>query len=98
MAGVMYENWNGRALTAHTAIVGRLTRSFIGAIFRYAYIKCGVEKVILPIPTTNIKSNAFAQNLGFTEEARIKDAAPGGDIVIYTLRKADCRFLGKNYA
>lgn len=97
VAGVMYENWNGKSIVAHMAVTGRLTRGFIGEIFRYAFQKCGVEKVILPIASTNVKSLSFAENLGFTEEARIKDAAPGGDIILCTLSRSECRFLGKKF-
>lgn len=98
VAGVMYENWNKRSITAHMAITGQLTRSFLGAIFRYAFEKCGVHKVILPISSGNAKSSKFAQKLGFTEEARIRDAAPDGDIVIFSLAKNECKYLGKEYA
>lgn len=96
-AGVIYENWNGQSVVAHMAITGRLTRTFIGAIFRYAFGQCGVAKVILPVASTNIKSNHFVGRLGFTEEARIRDAVPGGDIIFYTLEKSACRFLGEQY-
>jgi RimJ/RimL family protein N-acetyltransferase len=98
VAGVMYENWNQQSVTAHMAITGQLTRSFLGAIFRYAFEKCGVHKVILPISSGNAKSNKFAQKLGFIEEARIRDAAPDGDIVIFCLAKNECKYLGKEYA
>ena len=97
VAGIMYENWNGRSLTAHIAISGQINRSYIGAIFRYAYVTCGVEKAIVPVSSANTKSVRFVQKLGFTEEARITDAAPDGDIILYTLKKADCRYLGERY-
>lgn len=97
LAGVMFENWNGKSIVAHMAATGRLTRTFLGVIFQYAYEKCGVEKVILPISSANIKSSKFAKHLGFEEEARISDADPNGDIIIYTLKKGDCRFLGNKY-
>ena len=98
VAGVIYENWNKRSVVAHMAITGRLTRKFIGAIFRYAYEQCGVNKVILPVQSDNVKSNHFVKHLGFTEEARIREAAPDGDIIIYSLAKSECRYLGKEYA
>lgn len=97
VAGVIYENWNKRSVVAHMAVTGRLTRSFIGAIFRYAYNQCGVNKVILPVSSGNDKSNRFVKHLGFTEEARIRDADPQGDIIIYSLAKSECRFLGAQY-
>ncbi len=97
VAGVIYENWNKRSIVAHMAVTGRLTRAFLGVIFRYAYEQCGVNKVILPVSSENEKSNNFVKRLGFTEEARIRDADPQGDIVIYSLEKSACRFLGENY-
>lgn len=97
LAGVIYENWNKRSVVAHMAVTGRLTRAFVGAIFRYAYEQCGVNKVILPVSSANAKSMRLVNHLGFTEEARIRDADPGGDIIIYTLKKSDCRFLGKEF-
>lgn len=97
IAGVIYENWNKRSVVAHMAVTGRITRSFLGAIFRYAYEKCGVNKVILPVSSGNDKSNNFVRHLGFTEEARVKDADPAGDIVIWTMEKSACRFLGQEY-
>lgn len=97
IAGVIYENWNQRSVVAHMAVTGRLTRKFIGAIFRYAFDQCGAAKVILPVGSSNRKSMHFVRHLGFSEECRIRDAAPGGDIVLFTLRKSDCRFLGENF-
>ena len=97
IAGVLYENWNGRSIMAHMGIEGRLTPAFIGAVFDYAYNVCNVEKVILPVGSTNAKSIKLVENMGFAKEGRIADASPEGDIVIYTLKKADCRFLGDRY-
>jgi hypothetical protein len=36
--------------------------------------------------------------MGFMEEGRITDASPQGDIVLYTLARNDCRFLGESYS
>lgn len=96
-AGTMFENCNGVSLIAHMAVTGRLTRSFIGAIFRYAFVQCGVRKVILPVPSTNTKCCDFVMHLGFAEEARVRHAAPGGDIILFTLERKHCRFLGEAY-
>lgn len=97
VAGVAYENWNGRSIVAHMSITGLITRKFLWAIFDYAYRKCGVEKVILPVESDNARSIKFVGHLGFTEEARIADAGKTGDIILFTLRKRDCKFLGDAY-
>jgi len=97
VAGIIYENWNGQSLMAHIAAEGRFTPAYVGAIFDYAYNVCNVHKAIVPVWSTNIRSANMVKKMGFTEEARIKDGCPNGDIIIYTLKKADCRFLGDKY-
>jgi hypothetical protein len=97
VAGVIYENWNRRSITAHMVVSGKLTRSFIFAIFHHAFVTCGVHKVICPVNNTNTKSNSLVKNMGFVAEGRLKDCSPDGDIILYTLQKSDCRFLGEQY-
>lgn len=94
IAGVIYERWNGRSIVAHIAIEGRVTAAFIAAIFDYPFNRCGVQKIICPITTDNERSIRLAKNMGFREEARIADAAPTGDLLLFTLPKNNCRFLG----
>lgn len=96
-AGVLYEQWNGRSIVAHIAVADRMTPAFLAAIFHYPFVHCGAHKVICPIPADNARSVRLATNMGFIQEARIADAAPTGDILIYTLTKANCRFLENKY-
>ncbi len=96
-AGVLFEHWNGRSIVAHMAALGWLTPAYVAAIFDYAYNVCGANKVILPVASQNFRSGKFVRKLGFREEARIKDACPEGDIILYTLEKADCRYLASRY-
>lgn len=96
-AGVLYEQWNGRSIVAHIAVTGRMTPSFLAAIFDYPFRVCGAEKIMCPIPSNNERSKALATNMGFSQEACLKDAAPSGDILIFTLSKPDCRFLKDRY-
>ena len=97
IAGVIYENWNGRSIICHIAVEGRLTRRYLGAIFDYAYNVCNVEKIIVPVESHNLKSVKLIKNMGFTEEGRIKDCQPEGDTILYTMTKGNCRFLGDRY-
>ena len=93
IAGVIFERYNGVSLWLHVAIEGRLTPDYIKAIFKYAFVDCDVEKVIGTVTSGNVKAIKFDEHLGFTEEARIRDAAPDGDIIIYTMLKRNCRFI-----
>jgi RimJ/RimL family protein N-acetyltransferase len=97
VAGVIYENWNQRSIMCHIAIEGRLTPVYLAAIFDYPFKVCEAEKIITPIASENLTSIKLVENMGFSEEARIKDAHPDGDIILFTLSRSACRFLGERY-
>ena len=97
VAGVIYENWNRRTITCHIAISGRLTPRYLAVIFDYPFNVCDVKKIIVPVDSTNSKSVNLVEKMGFTEEARIKDGMADGDMILYTLAKNDCKYLGERY-
>ena len=97
VAGVIYENWNRRTITCHIAISGRLTPRYLAVIFDYPFVVCDVKKIIVPVDATNSKSVNLVEKMGFTEEARIKDGMADGDMILYTLAKNDCKYLGERY-
>ena len=97
VAGVIYENWNRRSITCHIAISGRLTPKYLWAIFDYPFRVCDVKKIIVPVDATNSKSVKLVKKMGFTEEARIKNGMANGDLILYTLAKNDCKYLGERY-
>lgn len=97
VAGVIYTDWNGKSVICHIAIDGRINRFYLFAIYDYAFNVCGVNKVIVPVWSDNEKSLRMVTRMGFTEEGRIKDAQPNGDIILLTMAKTDCRFLGDRY-
>ena len=97
IAGVIYENWNKRTVFCHIAVEGRLTKAYLKAIFDYPFNVLNVEKIIVPVVKDNQKNIKLVQNMGFAEEARIKDGSPLGDIIFMTLARKDCRFLGVRY-
>jgi len=96
-AGVVYEQFNGRSLVAHMAIAERMTPAYLAAIFDYPFNVCNVNKVILPVASTNLRCIRFVCHLGFREEARIRDADPKGHILLFTMAKSRCRFLRERY-
>jgi L-amino acid N-acyltransferase YncA len=97
IAGIAYENWNGASMTCHMKVTGRLTREFLWANAAYSFLKCGVRKLIAPIADDNGRMMALAIKMGFQEEARIRDAHPNGDILLFTLTKENCRFLDEKW-
>ena len=98
IAVVIYENWNHQSIWCHFAIQGQLTPAYLAAIFDYPYNICQVEKIICPVGSDNEQSAKVVRKMGFTEEGRIKEGRPHGDIVFYTLRRNDCRFLNTRYS
>ena len=94
IAGVIYENWNHQSIFCHIAIKGRMTKKYLKAIFDYPFNVCKVKKIIVPVVSNNAKSLKLVANMGFIEEARLKDASIDGDIIFLTLAQEKCRFLG----
>lgn len=93
---VGFDAWNGASCEMHVAGEGGwVTRELIRACFDYAFNQAGLKVVIGMVPSTNAKALRFDQHVGFSEVARIKDAAPDGDLVILQLRREDCRYLEK---
>jgi len=97
VCGVVYENWNGRSIVCHIAFRGRLTPAYLGAVFDYPFNVCKVDKIIAPIGSGNVKAITLVSKMGFIEEGRIKNADTDGDIVLLTLTRDACRYLGTPY-
>jgi len=97
IAGVVYEDFNGRSVTAHIAAKpGRrwMTKEFLAVIFDYPFNQLKVEKLIGVVPSGNLEARRLDEHFGFTIEARLKDCHPTGDLLIYTMRRDQCRWLG----
>ena len=97
VAGVIYENWHGRSITCHIAVTGRMTPAYLFAIFDYPFNVCKVGKIIVPVSSANLTSIRFVEKMGFQEEARINNAMPDGDMVIFTMPKEQCKYLENRY-
>lgn len=97
VAGVVYENWNRRSITCHIAVQGLMTPYYLHCIFHYPFVHLGCEKILAPVAQGNDDSIQFVENLGFEREATLSDFHPDGDLLLYTMRGEDCRFLGERY-
>lgn len=97
VAGVVYENWNGASFVCHIVVEGLLTPAYLAAIFHYPFVHCGASKMIAPVAESNEDSIRFVKKLGFREEARLLDAHPDGSLLLFTMKSAECRFIGQRY-
>ena len=97
VAGTVYEMWNGKSVVCHIAW-NRVTPAYVAAVYDYAYNVCGVDKIIGPISSNHTRALKLVTKMGFSEEARIKQAAhDAGDIVFMTQTPEKCRYLEPRY-
>ena len=97
VAGVIYEGWNGVSCVCHIASEGRMTAVFLAAIFDYPFVHGGLKKIMAVIPSGNDKSISLVSKMGFRKECQILDVHPDGSLLIYTMSKEQCRFIGERY-
>jgi hypothetical protein len=66
-------------------------------VYDYPYNVANVDKIIGPISSKHTRALKLVTKMGFSEEARIKNAAPDGDIVFMTQTPDKCRYLEPRY-
>lgn len=95
IGGVLYDDYRVSSISMHCAGVGRwLTREFLRAVFDYPFNYLKVKKVIGLVDSMNDKAMRLDKHLGFVQEGLIKEASRFGDLVILTMTREQCRFLG----
>lgn len=99
VAGVLYDHFNGASIAMHVAAEGKhwLNREYLWFCFYYPFEQLKVKKVIGLVPSDNEAALKFDKHLGFVEEGRIKDAHPGGDILILTMTRSQCKHLERHH-
>ena len=96
IGAVLFDNYNGRSICIHVASNGTghwITPEFLRQVFHYPFIQLGVSVIIGQVDSTNLPALTFDRSIGFVEEHVIPDAGKFGDLVILTMRPAQCRFL-----
>jgi len=95
VAAVLFEGFNGASVMVHLASLRRdwLNREFLWYVCHYPFEELGVTKVLAPIESDNLDSIRWTEHFGFTLEATLKDAAPKGDLLIYSITKDQCKWL-----
>lgn len=97
VAGVVFDGFNGRNIWMHVAAVPGgewLVRAYLMVCFAYPFELCGVDRISGYVDASNAMARRFDEHLGFREEARLAGAAAdGGDVILYVMRRADCRYL-----
>lgn len=92
----LYDDYNGASVNMHIASDGSrswLNREFLWYAFYYPFEQLGCKRVTGLVPESNLSARRFDEHLGFVLEAALKDAHPDGDLLVYRMLRADCRWL-----
>jgi RimJ/RimL family protein N-acetyltransferase len=97
VAGVLYEGYNHHNIWMHVAAEpGKkwLNREFLRYCFHYPFVELGCNRVSGYVEAQNADARRFDEHLGFQQEAVLQGAASdGGDVILYVMRRDDCRYL-----
>lgn len=79
----------------HVAGVGHwLSRTALAVFFSYPFQELGLRRVTALVAKKNKKSRKLCEDLGFSQEGRLRQAAVNGDdLIVYGLLRKDCRWL-----
>lgn len=98
MAGVIYQDYNGSCVTAHIAAEGNwATKTFLWIIFDYPFRQIGAKMILAPVCSTNAKSIKMLEHMGFVKEGELLGATSEGDLLLYVMRKENCKYLRGRY-
>lgn len=97
--GVLYDQSYERSVCMHCAGDSAywLNKTFLRMSFDYPFNQLKVGKVIALVDSANTAAIRFDQKLGFIEEGRLKDAGRQGDLVLLTMTRSQCRWIGDTH-
>jgi len=97
IGAIMYENFSGTNVWMHVAgVAGKqwINRLLLKAAFKYPFVQLGCNRVSGWVDASNLKARRLDEHLGLKQEAILEGAAKdGGDVIIYRMKKEECRFL-----
>lgn len=99
IAGVVgYDGYNGASVMMHSAGEGNwCTRSMLFAVFHYPFAALKCNMVIGLVPSGNEAAIRFNRHIGFDTAAVLHGAHPDGSLLVMTLSRINCRWLGERY-
>lgn len=97
VAGVLYEGFNGVNVWMHVAAEPGskwMTKEYLRYCFYYPFDELGCKRVSGYVEASNLAARRFDEHLGFRQEAVLEGAATdGGDVILYVMRREDCRYV-----
>jgi len=102
LGGVIYTNYTGRTVQIHQAgfVPAWPTPQFMFCIYDFPFNLLKVEKLIATVPSTNKRAMNITRKMGFTHTVTIPDIVLGGDLVVLSMSRDQCKYLklGWRYA
>lgn len=98
IAGVVFNDYNGANICMHVA--SDLSRSwmnkeFLWFCFYYPFEQAKVKRITTVVAESNEAAIKFNRHIGFTEETRLKDAHPDGDLIVFRMFRDACRWSNR---
>ena len=97
VASAMFDWYNGASIFAHIAVTGRISHEWLHRICHYPFVQLQCQVVIGLVSSTNLAAQRFDEHFGFQKQVTLPGADTHGDLLIYTLQKADCRFITRRH-
>jgi len=73
---------------------GYTPKQLLKASFDYPFNQLGIEKAFGIVNSNNVKAIEYDKKLGFKEAVRFAGMhEDGGDLVVFEMNKADCRWI-----
>jgi RimJ/RimL family protein N-acetyltransferase len=96
--GCVYREFTRASISVHIAGFTKhwASRDLLWVGFHYPFIQLGVQKLFATIPDYNTDSLEIAKKMGFKYETRISEVFVDGDMLIYSMKRDDCRYLELN--
>lgn len=91
-----YNYFNGKSCHVHFSIKQGAypTKDYVWFVHYYPFVQLGLDVMIAYMAESNHKILRLAKHLGYEEKARLKAVHEDGDVLIFTMTKENCRFLG----
>ena len=97
IAAAVYEGFNGHNIWAHLCGVPGarwMTKDFLKAGFAYPFLVCKVQRISGYVNASNLEARRLNEHFGYKVEATLRGAGyDGGDVLIYVMRREDCRYV-----
>lgn len=95
IAGVIFDHYNHKSIAMHVAAEGKrwMNKEYLWYCFHYPFNELKIDKILGFVEENNTDARRFDEHLGFKLETKIIDACKGGDLLVYTMTREQCRFL-----